>query len=91
MCACKFDDWLVGRLHAFVRRHHVHLIHAARCPVNFEVFMGLLCSPVMELPLAVALPLSTVSCPMTSIHSASFFHPVITALPSLLAWSIQFL
>jgi hypothetical protein len=22
ICVCKFDDWLVGRLRAFVRRHH---------------------------------------------------------------------
>src|ERR1700675_445906 len=24
ICVCKFDDWLVGRLHAVVRRQHAH-------------------------------------------------------------------
>src|SRR5258707_281485 len=37
ICACKFDDWLVGRLHAFVRRRRSGTVYGPPHAVQVEL------------------------------------------------------
>src|SRR2546423_5403338 len=37
ICACKFDDWLVGRLHAFVRRRRSGTVYGPPRAVQVEL------------------------------------------------------